>query len=232
MEPETLADWSVEKAVRLPDSWCCYAPVCDSPPVNPLPALSTGHVTFGSLNNFAKVNDATLARWAGVLRAVADSHLLMLCPPGRSRERVAAFLGAQGIAAARVEFVGTSPRLAYLAHFHRIDLALDPAPYNGITTTCDALWMGVPVLTAPGEVPASRASLSLLTSVGLEEFAFPTDAACAEMAAALSGDLPRLTHLRATLRDRLSASPVMDAPRFARHVEQAYHAMWRAWCAA
>lgn len=232
MEPETLADWSVEKVVRLPDSWCCYSPVCDSPPVNALPALSTGHLTFGSLNNFAKINDAVLARWAGVLRAVPGSRLLMLCAPGRSRQRVGDFLRAHGIACERVEFVASSPRLAYLAHFHRIDLALDPVPYNGITTTCDALWMGVPVLTVPGEVPAARASLSLLTSVGLEEFALPTDAACEEKAAALARDLPRLAHLRATLRARLSASPLMDGPRFARHVEQAYRAMWLAWCAS
>jgi predicted O-linked N-acetylglucosamine transferase (SPINDLY family) len=108
---------------------------------------------------------------------------------------------------------------------------LDPFPFNGMTTTCDALWMGVPALTLPGEMPASRAGLSLLSTVGLREFVASSEEDYVRIAVELAGDLPRLAELRATLRARMQASPLMDAPRFARNVEAAYRSMWRAWCA-
>jgi protein O-GlcNAc transferase len=177
------------------------------------------------------VNESVLARWARVLQAVKGSRLLMFCPEGRTRERVRAFLGARGTAAERVEFAGFLPRLKYLRLYQQIDLGLDPFPYNGMTTTCDALWMGVPTLTLPGGAPASRAGLSLLSSVGLPEFAVSSEEEYVRRAVALAGDLPRLAELRATLRSRMQASPLMDAPRFARNVEAAYRAMWERWLA-
>jgi predicted O-linked N-acetylglucosamine transferase (SPINDLY family) len=198
--------------------------------VGELPALRAGGVTFGSLNNFAKVNDRVLDRWGHVLDAVKRSRLLMFCPAGRTRERVRARLGERGIAPERVEFAGFLPRLEYLRLYQRIDICLDPFPYNGMTTTCDALWMGAPVLTLPGAAPASRAGMSLLSSVGLAEFAASSERDYLRMAADLAEDLPRLAELRATMRSRMRASPLMDAPRFARNVEAAYRWMWRAWC--
>jgi protein O-GlcNAc transferase len=232
MEPSGIESaWSAEEPVRLPDCWCCYHPVGESPEIGKLPALSAEGVTFGSLNSFAKVNEGVLARWARVLDAVEGSRLLMLCPEGQARKRVRAFFGALGIAGERVELTGVLPRPDYLRLYQRIDIGLDPFPYNGITTTCDALWMGVPVLTLPVAMPASRAGLSLLSSIGLGELAARSEEDYVRMAVALAGNLPRLASLRATLRPRMLASPLMDAPRFARNVEAAYRAIWERWCA-
>jgi protein O-GlcNAc transferase len=224
--------WSAEEPVRLPDCWCCYDPVGETPEINELPALSAQGVTFGSLNNFAKAHKGVLALWARVLEAVKGSRLVMLCPEGSARERVRAFFGARGIATERVELVGYLPRWDYLRLYQRIDLGLDPFPFNGMTTTCDALWMGVPVLTLPGEMPASRAGMSLLSSVELGELAASSEENYVRMAVGLAGNLPRLAELRATLRARMRASPLMDAPRFARNVEAAYRRMWERWRAA
>jgi len=223
--------WSSEEPVRLPDCWCCYDPVGVSPQPNELPALSAQGVTFGSLNNFTKAHEDVLALWAQVLDAVKGSQLLMFCPEGRARERVLQFFDAHRIGAERISFAGFIPRCEYLKSYHRIDIGLDPFPFNGMTTTCDALWMGVPALTLPGEVPASRAGLSLLSTVGLREFVASSEEDYVRIAVELAGDLPRLAELRATLRARMQASPLMDAPRFARNVEAAYRSMWRAWCA-
>jgi protein O-GlcNAc transferase len=222
--------WSAEEPVRLPNCWCCYHPVGDSPEVRALPAFSAHGVTFGSLNNFAKVNEGVLALWARVLESVEGARLVMLCPEGSARERVRACFAERGIAAERVELTDILPRPEYLKFYQRIDIGLDPFPGNGMTTTCDALWMGVPVLTLPGEMPVSRAGLSLLSAVGLAEFAMNSEEDYVRKAAELAGDLPRLAELRATLRARMQASPLMDAPRFARNVEAAYRKMWRAWC--
>ena len=222
---------SAETPVRLPDCWCCYSPADDSPEINALPAWSAEGVTFGSLNNFTKVNEGVLALWARLLQAVAGSRLVMLCPKGRTRERVRAFLGARGIAAERVEWATFGPRWEYLSLYQRIDLGLDPFPCNGMTTTCDALWMGVPVLTLPGDMPASRAGLSLLSSIELGELAASSEEDYVRIAEELAGNLPRLADLRATLRPRMQASPLMDARRFARNVEAAYRSMWQSWCA-
>jgi len=221
---------SSEEPVRLPDCWCCYQQVDVSPEVNDLPAVSAKGVTFGSLNNFAKVNEGVLELWARVFDAVKGSRLVMLCPEGTARERVRAFFRARGIAPERVEFVGLLPRWEYLRLYQRIDIGLDPFPCNGMTTTCDALWMGVPVLTLPGAALVSRAGLSLLSSVGLGELAASSEEHYVRLAAELAGNLPRLADLRATLRARMLASPLMDAPRFARDVEAAYREMWRRWC--
>jgi protein O-GlcNAc transferase len=228
--PGQESAWSVEEPVRLPDCWCCYEPVGDAPEINALPALSAKGVTFGSLNNFAKVHEGVLALWVRVLEAVKGSRLLMLCPKGRARERVRALFGARGIGVDRLDLVGLLPREEYLRLYQRIDIGLDPFPYNGMTTTCDALWMGVPVLTLPGQMPASKAGLSLLSSVGLGEWAATSEEDHVQMAVELAGNLRRLAELRATLRARMRASPLMDAPRFARNVEAAYRKMWQAWC--
>jgi len=217
--------------VRLPGCWCCYQPVGDYPEINELPARSAKGVTFGSLNNFAKTNEGVWACWARVLQAIKGSRLIMRCPEGVSRDRVRAFFAARGIGTERVEWAGFLSPWEYLRLYQQIDLGLDPFPYNGITTTCDALWMGVPVITLPGAVPASRASLSLLSSIGLGELAASSDQDYVRIAAELAADLTRLAALRAGLRSRMQASPLMDAPRFARNVETAYRAMWERWCA-
>jgi protein O-GlcNAc transferase len=221
---------SVEAPVRLPGCWCCYDPAGDSPEVNALPALSAEGVTFGSLNNFAKTNESVLALWTRVLEAVAGSRLVMLCPEGSARERIRAFFLGQEIAAERVELVGSLPRFEYLRLYQRFDLGLDPFPFNGMTTTCDSLWMGVPVLTLPGRTAASRAGLSLLSSVGLGEFAASSEDDYVRLAVQSVANLPRLANVRSTLRQRMQTSPLMDAPRFAQNVEAAYRSIWNRWC--
>ena len=233
MEPEG-SPWSesVEKVARLPDSWFCFDPMDEFPEPGGLPALRAGHVTFGCLNNFCKVSDAVLERWAAVLHEVPGSRLLLRCPEGSAQTRVREFFAERGIAAERIELVAWSAtRAEFLELFQRIDLALDPFPYNGGTTTCEALWMGVPVLTLPGERIVSRIGLSILSACGMSEFVAHSEAEYVRLAASLAADLSRLAHLRATLRARMKASAFMDAPRFAKNVEHAYRAMWRAWCA-
>jgi protein O-GlcNAc transferase len=227
--PGKESPWSFEEPVRLPDCWCCYDPLGDTPEINQLPALSAQGVTFGSLNNFAKVHEGVLALWAQVLGTLKDSRLLMFCPDGQPRERVWAFFGARGIAPERVELVGHSSRWDYLRLYQRIDIGLDPFPCNGMTTTCDALWMGTPVLTLAGAMPVSRAGLSLLSNLGLGVLAASSEADYLRMALELAVDLPRLADLRATLRPRMQASPLMDASRFARNVETAYQSLWDRW---
>ena len=222
--------WSVELPVRLPDVWCCYKAPGETPPVAPLPAMRNGFVTFGSLNNFVKVNAPTLRRWALALRAVPRSRLLMLAEEEEARAWTLSVLGAEGIDAERVEFVGRQDYQGYLHTFDRIDVGLDPLPFNGMTTTCDGLWMGVPVLSLPGEMPASRAGLSLMHVVGLGAWVARDEEEYARKAVELTANPAKLWRLRTGLRRRMEASALCDAGRFARNVEAAYRGMWRRWC--
>jgi predicted O-linked N-acetylglucosamine transferase (SPINDLY family) len=233
MEPEGAA-WaeSVESPVRLPDSWFCFDPINEYPDPSSLPALRAGHVTFASLNNFCKVNESVLELWAEVLRAVPDSRLLLQCPAGATQARVGQWFTDRGIAADRLELIArTATRAEFLRLFERIDLALEPFPYNGGTTTCEALWMGIPVPTFPGDSAVSRIGLSILTAAAMPEFIATSRADYLRLITSLAADLPRLAMLRSTLRARMKASAFMDAPRFARNVEYAYRQMWRTWCA-
>jgi predicted O-linked N-acetylglucosamine transferase (SPINDLY family) len=195
--------------------------------------LTNGFVTFGSLNNICKINEQVLDRWCRVLAAVPGSHLLLLCPEGQARGRIAAHCESRGIGSDRIEYTLSAPRGEYLKLYHRIDLALDPFPYNGITTTCDALWMGVPVLTCPGLTPPSRAGLSCVANAGHPEWgAARSDEEYVHLAREWAGDLQRLSQVRATLTDGVRVSPLMDARRFAANLEAAYRQMWRRWCAS
>ncbi|HEY3900881.1 MAG TPA: tetratricopeptide repeat protein [Chthoniobacter sp.] len=231
IEPDDLVDAaSTERVIRLPESWCCYAPVDDFPAVGTLPARQHSVVTFGSLNQFAKIKEATLRGWAELLRRVPHSRLLMVCPPGQAAERASRLFAAQGVDPVRLELFAPGPWAAYVQLFGKIDVALDSFPFNGMTTTCHALWMGVPVVSLSGEHPISRTGLSLLHTVGLPEFAAASPAEYLEIAAKWAMDLDRLEELRSTLRARMQASPLMDAPRFARNIEAAYRRLWREWC--
>jgi len=233
MDPPGETDaFFTEETARLPGCWCCYDPITELPAVAELPALTTGHVTFGSLNNFAKLNEETLQRWAWLLHAVPRSRLLLLCPEGGHRARLQSFFREREIAPDRLELVPSRPRHEYLQTYHRIDIALDPFPYSGITTTCDALWMGVPVLTLPGRTPASRAGLSLLTTAGFPEFISRSESEYMANVVSWASDLPRLAQLRSTLRERVKSSPLSDAANFARDMEAAYRNRWQRWCAS
>jgi len=218
--------------VTLIDSFYCYDPCGMEVALKPLPALENASVTFGCLNNFCKVNTHTLSLWARVLGQVRDSRLVISSRPGSQRQRTLDTLEQQGIAVPRVEFVDFRPRREYMELYHRLDIVLDTFPYNGGITTCDALWMGVPVVSLAGDTPVSRAGLSLLTNLGLPELVAHSESEYVNTATTLAGDLPRLAQLRSTLRNRMENCILMDAPHFTRQVEAAYRSMWRNWCAA
>lgn len=220
-------DWYSETSIRLPDTFWCYDPLTQEPRPGPLPAQASGHITFGSLNNFCKVTPAVLAVWAQVLNAVAGSRLLLLAQPGDQRRRVLEGLAAGGIQEDRVEFAPFQPRPEYLALYQRIDLGLDTFPYNGHTTSLDAFWMGVPVVTLLGGTVVGRAGWSQLCNLDLRELAAGSTGEFIRIAAELAADWPRLAQLRAGLRARMEASALMDGARFTRNLEAAYRRMWR-----
>jgi protein O-GlcNAc transferase len=226
--PDQTDAESTEKSVRLPHTFWCIDPEAmglgQMPAVNELPALTAGHVTFGCLNNFCKINQPLLHLWASVLDAVPGSRMLILAPPGARRHWVCQILGD------RVEFVSRQVRMEYLKFYNRIDLGLDTLPYNGHTTSLDSLWMGVPVVTCVGRTVVGRAGLSQLSNVSLPELAATTPEQFIELAVKLAADLPALADVRRSLRRRMQASALMDAAGFARDIESAYRRMWLTWC--
>lgn len=225
---------AAEALVRLPTPFLCFRPPADAPPVVPLPAGATGTVTFGSFNKLSKITDQTVQLWAEVLRRVPDSRLLLkdrpLSDPGTAAALRARFAAAS-IDPDRLELVGFIKDAAgHLAAYNRIDIALDPHPYNGTITTCDTLWMGAPLVTLAGSRHAARVGASLMTAIGLPELVAATPDRYAAIAAELAGDLTRLMRLRLGMRARVKASALCDEARFMRNLEAAYRLMWRRWC--
>jgi protein O-GlcNAc transferase len=213
------------------DSFWCYNPRGFDVEINPLPGMGRGAVTFGCLNNFSKVNEQMLNLWAHLLARVNDSRLVILSPSGPHRLRALEAIEREGVAGSRVEFAEQRPWREYLELYHRLDIVLDTFPYNGGVTTCDALWMGLPVVSLAGDTSVSRAGLSLLTNLGLPELVAHSETEYVNIAEGLAQDLPRLAELRSTLRDRMKSSVLMDASRFTRNIEMAYREMWSRWCA-
>ena len=222
-----------ERVIRLPDGYVCYDPPRYAEEVGPLPVFASGHVTFGCFNKTPKIGPDVVAVWAEILLRVPGSRLLLkykgLDDPGLCARYLDLFAG-RGLDPGRIEFEGESSAAAMLATYGRVDVALDPFPYSGGLTTCEALWMGVPVVTCPGETFAGRHSLSHLTNVGLTETITRDLGDYVERAVALAQDLPRLAALRAGLRPRMAASPLCDGDRFARNLLEALRAAWREWC--
>ncbi len=202
----------------------------EEPAVAEAPVVTNGFITFGCLNNFCKINPSILRLWSRILRAVPRSRLMLLCPQGTHRKRLCEILAEDGISADRVELVQGRPRPEYLKLYHRIDISLDPLPYNGHTTSLDSFWMGVPVITLVGQTVVGRAGVSQLTNLGLCELIARDADGYVDLAMKLSSDPPRLLALRAGMRQRIKASPLMDGERFARNVEAAYRLMWVRWC--
>jgi predicted O-linked N-acetylglucosamine transferase (SPINDLY family) len=230
--PDGPAVPSSEVALRLPDSFWCYRPRQPSIPVNTLPAKDLGYITFGNLNNFCKINEKTMELWALIMRGVTRSRLLTLTPEGTHRQRMQAFFERRGISADRVDFVNRTPADKYLRAYHRIDLGLDSFPYNGHTTGLDSFYMGVPIVTMIGDTPVSRAGWCQLMNLGLPELAAKTPSEFVRLAIEVANNWPRLAELRAGMRERMAASPLMDETRFTRNIEAAYRTVWKRWCAA
>jgi protein O-GlcNAc transferase len=221
-----------EESVRLPETYWCYRPMAEAPAVGELPALRAGHVTFGCVNHFCKASVPALETWAALLRAVPGSRLLLHAEPGAHRQRVRDLFTGYGVAPERVEFSGLVSLPAYFELYRQLDIALDPFPFGGGTTSCDALWMGVPLVTLAGRTAVGRSGASILSNLGLPRLIAQDAEQYVRIAADLAADVKQLAELRAALRDRMLASPLMDAPRLARHVEAAYRAVWRRWCAS
>ena len=226
--PGEIENYS-ERSVRLPKTFWCYEPPDVAPPVQPPPALTSGHVTFGCFNQFCKVSRPALSTWCALLRQLPNSRLVLHAPEGSARDRTRQAVAHEGIDPDRVRFVGRAPLHDYLEQHRLIDIALDPFPFAGGTTTCDALWMGVAVVSLRGQTAVSRAGASILSNIGLSDLVANSPEEYIRIAADLAADLPRLTQLRETLRDRMRAAPLMDARRFAGDVEAAYRTMWQDW---
>jgi protein O-GlcNAc transferase len=227
--------WS-EAPWRLPDTYLCYTAPADALPPTPLPARSSGHITFGCFNNFNKLSDATLAAWARLLEAVPHSRLV-LRSSGLYHEEILASLRAAitaaGIDLGRVRIDGRiDDYAAHLAAYGELDIALDPFPYNGGTTTVEALYMGVPVLVRAGDRYVAHMGESILHNAGLSDWIAADATDYAGRGARLASDLEALAALRAGLRTRMLRSPLFDAPHFARSLEDAFRGMWSIWCAA
>jgi protein O-GlcNAc transferase len=221
-----------ERTVRLPRTFWCYDPLGEAIVPNELPAASAGgRITFGNLNYLRKTNEVTLELWARVLGEVAGSRLLLLGTEGSHCRRVREFFEGRGIDGKRLEFFSNCSRGAYLELYHQIDIGLDSVPYNGHTTSLDAFWMGVPVVTLVGNTVVGRAGFSQCMNLGLPELVAWTAEEYVGIATRLARDVPRLQGLRATLRARMEQSPLMDGSLFARAVGSAFRDMWRAWCA-
>ena len=232
--PGDAARYSSEQLLRLPSTTWCYSPLSGAPDVGPLPALTANGITFASFNNFGKISRVSLDLWATILRQMPAARLLLknvgLGSAG-VRNAVYKLFASRGIAAERLELLSqTHTLLDHLTHYNRVDISLDTFPYHGTTTTCEALWMGVPTITLEGPNHVSRPGVSLLTNVGLADLIARTREEYVEKTIRLASDLARLATLRAGLRQQMLTSSVMDGPGFARAMEDGYRQVWRAWC--
>ena len=221
-----------EELVRLPGAFLCYLPSEVAPDVAAAPFLAAGHVTFACFNTMEKVTAAQVALWSELLRRVPRSRLLLknksLRAPEVAARTVEAF-SQHGVAADRLLLSGpVTGAAAHLARYHHADIALDTYPYHGTTTTLEALWMGAPVVTLAGTSHRSRVGVTLLGAVGATDLVARTPSEYLDIAAALAGDGDRLQLLRRTLRERVRASVLTDAPRFTRELEAVYRRFWRA----
>jgi protein O-GlcNAc transferase len=227
-DPPGAEAYYTEKLFRLPRTAWCYSPLSGEPPIEHSPR---NHVVFGSFNDMAKINPPLMSQWIAILNAVPNSRLLIKNRGTNSPaicDRFRARFAELGLQPDRLDLLPpvSSPQ-DHLRTYAQIDIALDTSSYNGTTTTCESLWMGVPVITQAGQSHVSRVGVSLLTSAGLPDLIATDAAEYHRIAVTLAADANRRRDLRATLRDRLRTSPLMNAPAFARDVEAAYRKMWR-----
>lgn len=227
---------SSETLVRLPGSYFCYQPHASAQqmPVQAPPSLQTGYICFGSFNNYAKLCDNTLWLWAEILHDQPDSRLLLKCQAMNDlelRQDCLARFAALGISAERLELHGYAESIeAHLDLYAKVDIALDSLVYNGATTTCEALWMGVPVISLSGETHASRMTRSILHAANLSDWVAETPAEFRSKVLELSQDPQHLATLRSQMRTHLQASPLMDGAGFTQRLEATYRRLWEEYC--
>jgi predicted O-linked N-acetylglucosamine transferase (SPINDLY family) len=223
-----------EIIIRLENSFFCFAPPPKSPPLGELPARKHGYITFGSFNKLSKINKEVIALWSQIMHRLPGSRLRLMARPladALTRDSYLSRFQANGIPSNRIEMITYTPSYYdYLNQYSQIDISLDPFPHNGHTTTCDSLWMGVPVITWSGDRYASRMGASVLTRLQLEGFVAGTKEAYFQKAVRLAADWDTLQELRNGMRKRFTSSPLYDAQRFAREMEITYREIWRKWC--
>ncbi len=224
--PGTGTATHTETLLRLPECFLCYQPSAAAPAVAPLPAQARGQVTFGSFNALPKVTDAVVGRWAQILAGVSSSRLLLKSPSFEdkaTRQRYRGLFADHGIEPGRLELRGfVADEAAHLGCYGEVDIGLDPFPYNGTTTTCEALWMGVPIITLSGSHHAGRVGVSLLSQVGLGHLCASDEERYVAVAVELASNLTELATLRAGLRDRMRASPLCDATRLGPYCDELF----------
>ncbi len=229
--PGTNDEYYTEKLVRLPRSFFCYKPPEESPDIMPLPAATAGHVTFGTFNNMRKITPRVIEVWMEILARVPNSRLIVSAyQTGYVPKYFASVANAHRVDPARIIMFDKLPRGDYLRLVAQADIALDPFPFTGHTTTCDSLWMGVPVVMLEGRMYASRFGGSALVNVGLADLITQSVEQYIRRAVELAGDLPRLIELKRELRPRMAASALLDFAGFTRNLENEYREMWRTWC--
>jgi len=224
VDPEDSPSREKERVIRLPQGYHCYQPPTNAPAVAQAPFTQTGHITFGCFNNAFKVSPTVTGLWGRILEAIPSSRLLLKArafEDPATREHIhKGIIGTRLIDPERIAFLPRSPALTdHLKAYHRVDLALDTFPYAGTTTTCEALWMGVPTLTLTGPSPPSRVGLSLLCQLDLEPFAAPSPEAYVQTACSFARNPQLLSRLRSVLRARMQKTPLMDQAAFARAFE-------------
>lgn len=222
-----------EQVERLPNGYLCFTAPDLPIPVAPLPALSRGAVTFGCFNNPAKITSEVIACWSRLLHALPAARLNLKYKFFADGEVLKYFRSAfaqHGIDTERIGFSGQSPREEYFVSYNEIDIGLDPFPFSGCTTTVEALWMGIPVITLRGDRFASHMGESIMKNLDLHQCVADSQDAYIEKAIALAADLPRLADLRSRLRGRLMDSPLCDGAVFTRDLEAVYRKMWTTWC--
>jgi predicted O-linked N-acetylglucosamine transferase (SPINDLY family) len=232
-DPPGSEHFCTESLHRLPGCFLCYCPPDNAPPVVPPPCTKNGFVTFGSFNNLAKVNPDVVALWARLLREMPGSRLLIKNPSltdQSTRERCLALFADTGVSGERLALFGYIPDDAgHLGTYARIDVALDTFPYNGTTTTCEALWMGVPVVSLHGDRHSARVGTSLLTAAGFPDWIANTPERYIQICRALANDRAKLIELRSQMRERVRQSRLCSAGNYARAVERAYDEMYAKW---
>ena len=220
-----------EKLLRLPDSLWCHRPGNDMPEIQVLPARQNGYMTFGSFNNFSKIDKQCVELWARLLRAVPDARLLMVTvPEGESRRQLTEQFASLQVSAQRLLFHARLPPSEFYRVLQQADLALDPVSVHGATTTCESLWLGVPVVSLVGTRFAARFGLGILSAAGLQEFAATSAEEYIKIAVNVAKNVPRLAQLRAGLRARMAGSPLMDEVKITRSLEKIYRDVWAKWC--
>lgn len=236
-DPPGITDaYYTEQLIRLPHCFLCYHPPADAPDVSAPPCDSNGYLTFGSFNNWGKIEPEVVAQWSAILSRVPKSRLVLkssTLADGETISRLLARFKHHGVEENRIQLMEKiRSHREHMGLYQQIDMGLDTFPYNGTTTTCEALWMGVPVVSLAGTSHAARVGVSLLNNAGLKDLVATSLADYVRIAVELAGSPERLAGLRSGLRHRMMQSPLMDAAGFVNDLEAAYRQMWRRWCGA